>query len=106
MDAIFLTPDVTVDVSIKHSVSEAGALSIEITEGGPYKIRTATGREYAKIQTAIGRIDVDAAYTLLPSFMVGGVERERMDSLHPEVVWTVLLEVLRRSRVTEAQAGK
>ena len=106
MDPIFLTPDVTVNVSIKTSFSEYGAPFFTIEDGGPYEIRTATGREFARIQQAIGKSDIDAGYAMLPAFLVGGVDKDKICQLHPDVVWAVLVEVLKRSRVSEADAGK
>ena len=106
MDPLFLTPESTLDISIRTTFSEFGAPIFTVDDGGPYRLRTATGREFARIQQVIGRNDVDVAYTLLPDYLVGGVDKDKICQLHPDVVWTVLLEVLKRSRVSEDQAGK
>ena len=55
MDPIFLTPETTVEVSIRtkfETVGEANLTRYDIEDGGPYSIRTATGREFAVIQQA------------------------------------------------------
>lgn len=105
MDSIFLAPEATTPVSIR---TKAGAKApvIEVTDGGPYLLRTATGREYGRVQAAIAHSNIDAQYELLPSFLVGGVDPKDIEKLHPNVVTTVLIEVLNRSRVSEVQAGK
>ena len=108
MDSIFLTPDITFDVSIKTTFSDDGhnIPRFSISDGGPYKLRTATGRQYAKIQQAYIQQDADAAYALLPEFLVAGVEKTMIPNLHPAVVWEIFVEVLKRSRVSEVDRGK
>lgn len=110
MDPMFLSQDITVDISIKSTVTDhptgAKIISFDITGGGPYRIRTATGREYGKIQQAVNKGDVDACYDLAKQFLVGGVEKSMIEKLHPDVIFAVLIEVLSRSRVTGEQLGK
>ena len=105
MDSIFLTPETTFPVSIKPEKDEAGRLSFKITDGGPYTLRTATGREFGRIQQAVGRSDIDASYGLLPSFL-GGIDPKDIEKLHPQVVQFLLIEILSRSKVSETEAGK
>lgn len=108
MDDIFLTPDATIQLTIRTKRSDDGfsRMSFEIEEGGPYHIRTATGREYGKIQQAYMREDVEAAYVLIRQHLVSGVPSDKIDALHPDIVWLLLAEVLKRSRVSEVQQGK
>lgn len=105
MDSIFLAPEATTPVSIRTKVSN-GKPVIEITDGGPYLLRTATGREYGRVQAAIAHSNVDAQYEILPSFLVGGIDPKDIEKLHPNVVAMVLIDVLNRSRVSEVQSGK
>jgi len=117
MDPIFLTPETTVEVSIRtkfETVGEANLTRYDIEDGGPYSIRTATGREFAVIQQAWGRQDIDAAYTLVQKFLVRGVgddlkpeaKAALFESLHPDLVWKILFEVIRRSRPSETDQKK
>lgn len=106
MDPIFLVPEATVSVSIKPEYSGDILAGFVIEEGGPYEVRTATGREYGRLQKAFRDDDVDALYELLPDFLVKGVSKKDMENLHPFVVRSVLFDVLKRSRVSEAEAGK
>lgn len=107
MDPIFLTPDTTVEISIRSEIIEGTNVArYTIEDGGPYKIRTATGREYAAVQQAYAKQDIGEAYALLRKFLVAGVPAEMFERLHPDVVWRVLAEVLTRSRVSEADRGK
>lgn len=108
MDDIFLTPDVTVDLTIRTSRSEDGngVMRFTIEDGGPYKLRTATGREYGRIQQAYYKQDLDASYKLLRDHLVEGVPEDKIESIHPDLVWILLAEVLKRSRLSEVQRGK
>lgn len=117
MDPIFLTPETTVEISIKTTFQEVGGSRLaryDIEDGGPYSIRTATGREFAAIQQAYGRQDIDAAYSLVQKFLVRGVgddlkpdaKSALFESLHPDLVWRILFEVLRRSRPSETDQKK
>lgn len=106
MDNIFLTPDATFSISIKTKEARGGALKFSVVDGGPYKFRTATGREYGKLQRAFSELDIDSAFRMLSAFLVDGIPAEKVESLHPDVVWTVLLEVLNRSRVSDVDRGK
>lgn len=103
MDSIFLTPETTFDVSIRV---DKESKSIKIEDGGPYRLRTATGREFARLQRAIHDSDSDAAFNLFRIFVVSGIPEDKIEQLHPDVVWFVLVEVLKRSRVSEEQQGK
>ena len=113
MDPIFLTPDVTFSVSIRTEF-EKGLPRFKIEDGGPYKIRTATGREFAAIQQAFGHSDSDAAYTLCEKMVQSGIADDKkgtersevFGSLHPDVIWAILLEVVKRSRASELDRGK
>ena len=106
MDPIFLVPEATVSVSIKPEYSGEILAGFTVEDGGPYEIRTATGREYGKIQKAFRDDDVDSLYELLPDFLLKGVGKKEMENLHPFVVRAVLWDVIKRSRVSEAEAGK
>ena len=117
MDPIFLTPETTVKVSIRTTFEKVGDSSLaryEIEDGGPYEIRTATGREFAAIQQAYGRQDIDSAYSLVQKFVVRGIgddlkpeaKSALFESLHPDLVWRVLFEVLKRSRPSETDQKK
>lgn len=105
MDDIFLSPDVTFGVTIKTTRSATGVPSFAIEQGGPYRLRTATGREYHRIQRAYYEQSAPEAYALLELFCVDGIPKEKMSLVHPDCVWVLLLEVLKRSRVSEADAG-
>lgn len=117
MDPIFLTPETTVKIAIRTAFKTVGGSSIaryEIEADGPYEIRTATGREFAAIQQAYGRQDIDAAYSLLQKFLVKGVgddlkpeaKAALFESIHPDLVWLILCEVLRYSRPSETDQKK
>lgn len=117
MDPIFLTPETTIKIAIRTTFKKVGESSVaryEIEDDGPYEIRTATGREFATIQQAYGRQDIDAAYSLLQKFLIRGVgddlkpeaKSTLIESIHPDLVWMILCEVLRRSRPSETDQKK
>lgn len=108
MDDIFLTPEATVSLSVRTIRSTDGneVMRFSIEDGGPYQLRTATGREYGKIQNTYVKQDIDAAYALIRAHLVAGVPAEMIDKLHPDVVWLLLAETLKRSRMSEVQRGK
>jgi hypothetical protein len=109
MDSIFLSPEATFDISVKTEFSETEGVKIavfKITDGGPFQVRTATGREYARVQNAYRRRDPDELYDLLKLFVVKGVPADKIGLLHPDLAWTILFEVLKRSRLSETDQGK
>lgn len=106
MDDIFLSPDVTFGVTIKTQRNSNGVPTFFVEDGGPYKLRTATGREYHRIQKAYYDQSAPEAYSLLALFCSDGIPKDKIESVHPDCVWAILLEVLKRSRLTEVQAGK
>jgi hypothetical protein len=104
---MFLTPETTFAISVKTEIVEKDGVQIptfSITEGGSIQMRTATGREFAKILTAMR--DTDSLYALLPTFIVSGIDLKRIDDLHPGVVHMLIQEVFKRSRVSEVERGK
>lgn len=105
---MFLTPETTFAISVKTETVEKDGVQIptfSISEdAGAIKMRTATGREFAKILTAMR--DTDALYALLPTFIVSGIDLKRIDDLHPGVVHMLIQEVFKRSRVSEVERGK
>lgn len=106
MDPIFLVPEATVSVSIKPTYSGDLLTGFAIESGGPYELRTATGREFGRVQKIFRDNDIDEAFDILPKFLVKGIEKRDIENLHPDLVWVILIEVLKRSRVSEAEAGK
>lgn len=104
---MFLTPETTFAISVNTEIVEKDGVQIptfSIADGGSIQMRTATGREFAKILTAMR--DTDALYALLPTFIVSGIDLKRVDDLHPGVVHMLIQEVFKRSRVSEVERGK
>jgi hypothetical protein len=101
MSGIFLEPESTFSVSVKNS----GGAVFEIVEGEDIKLRTCTGREYAALQRAFRNRDNDEGYTLLPKFIVSGVSESDLPRLHPNAAAVMLLEVAKRSHISEASSG-
>ena len=108
MDDIFLTTDATFYISVKTIRSKDGnnVMRFAISDGGPYKLRTATGREYGKIQQAYIKQDIDTAYAMFADVVSSGIPEDKISKIHPDLVWLMLAEVLKRSRVTDEQRGK
>lgn len=107
MDNIFLTPEQTFGVTVRTTYTAAGVPVFTVEDGGPYKLRTATGREFHRIQRTFVEQDAEGAYKLLALFLEPGViPEDKIGSVHPDCVWAMLLEVVKRSRVGDAEAGK
>lgn len=107
---IFLTPETTFAIDIKEGEKRIGgrtSVVFDVVEGGPFVLRTATGREYARIMQAIvGGSIHEAAYDLLPPFLISGIASDDIGRLDPSVAVVMLQEVARRSRVSESDKGK
>lgn len=104
---MFLTPETTFAISVNTEIVEKNGVqkpTFSITDGGSIAMRTATGREFAKILSSVR--DTDALYDLLPTFIVSGIDLKHIDDLHPSVVHMLIQEVLKRSRVSEVERGK
>lgn len=104
---MFLIPESTFALSVKTEIVETEGVQIPtftVEEGGTVVLRTATGREFAKVLGAMR--NTDALYDLLPTFLVSGIDPKSVDSLHPGVVHTLMQEVFKRSRVSEVERGK
>lgn len=98
---IFLDPETTFSVDVKQTARN----EFEVVEGGPYKLRTATGREFAALSKAFREKDDNAGFDILARHLVSGIEAKDVERLHPSVVAVLLLEVARRSRLSETDAG-
>lgn len=101
MPGIYLEPESTFSVKVE---SETGAL-FRVVDGGDIVLQTLTGRQYHKAMRAIHDRDGDAQYTVLESCIVEGIDPKRIGKLHPNVVAILLLEIMKRSHLTETQAG-
>lgn len=101
MSGIFLEPESTFSVDIIH---KGGAL-FEISEGGPYVLRTATGREFAAISKAFRENDNAGAYGIVERHLVAGVDKKDIGRLHPNVVALLAHEIGTRSHLSETDAG-
>lgn len=105
MHSIFLAPEQTFGVSVTVKHSAHGVPSFAVDGDGPYRLRTATGREYHRIQKAYYEQSAPEAYALLAILCTDGIPKDKIEQVHPDCVWALLLEVLKRSRVSEADAG-
>lgn len=114
MDPIFLTPESTFSISVTTEIVD-GIPRFNISDGGGLTLRTVTGREFNAIQGMVGRDDADGAYTILEKLVQSGIgddaktkeDRSKIFAmLHPSVVWSLLLYVLKRSRISEIERGK
>lgn len=101
MPGIYLEPEATFSVSVE---CEKGAL-FQIVEGGDITLRTILGRQYHKAMRAIHDRDGDAQYSILESCIVDGIDPKKIGKLHPNVVAILLLEIMRRSHLSESDAG-
>ena len=104
---MYLIPESTFPISVKTEIVETEGVQIPtftVSDGGSVVMRTATGREFAKVLTAMR--NTDALYDLLPSFLISGIDPKAVDSLHPGVVHALMQEVFKRSRVSEVERGK
>ena len=107
MDNIFLTPEQTFGVTVRTTVTSSGVPVFTVEDGGPYKLRTCTGREYHRVQRAFVEQDANAAFKLLGQFLEPGIiPEDKLSHVHPDCVWALLLEVLKHSRIGDAEAGK
>lgn len=98
---IFLEPETTFSVSVKH----LGGGSFEVVEGGDISIRSATGREFAAITKAIREQNDGAAYDILKRHVVSGIDKDKIERLHPNVAALLAIEVANRSHLQEEDAG-
>ena len=101
MSGIFLEPESTFSVTI---TAEGGGV-FTLQDGGTITLRTCTGREYAALSKAFRANDNDAGYDLLPRFVVSGIDAKDLPRLHPNAQAVLLLEVAKRSHLTEKSAG-
>lgn len=101
MSGIFLEPESTFSVEVSHV---KGAV-FEVKDGDVIKLRTCTGREYAALSKAFRENDNEAGYALLPKFVVGGISESDLPRLHPNAAALLLLEVIKRSHLTEKSSG-
>lgn len=101
MPGIYLEPEATFSVSVE---CEKGAL-FRVVDGGEIVLQTLTGRQYHKAMRAIHDRDGDAQYSILESCIVSGIDRAKVGKIHPNVVALLLLEIMKRSHLTESDAG-
>jgi hypothetical protein len=101
MPGIFLEPESTFSVNVTHV---KGAI-FKIEEGADIKLRTCTGREYAAVSKTFRDQDNEGGYALLPKFIVSGISEADFPRLHPNAAALLLLEVAKRSHISEASAG-
>ena len=97
---IFLEPESSFPVDVV-----AKGKGFAVVDGGPYVLRTATGREFAGISEAFRRSDADAIYKALERHVVAGIPPEKIGLVHPDAAALLLAEVIKRSRVSEDQRG-
>ena len=103
---MFLTPETEFAITVKTKIEKKGDLEVPaftVEEGGSLKLRTATGREYQRLLLALR--DPDAAFDIVPKFLVSGIKPEDVERLHPAVVQLLMQEILKRSRLDEASRG-
>lgn len=104
---MYMDPETPFPISVKTEIVETEGVQIPtftVTDGGSILLKTAKGREYAKVLSALR--NTDALYDLLPTFLVSGIDVKRVDDLHPGVVHALMQEVFKRSRVSEVERGK
>lgn len=101
MSGIFLEPESTFSVTLTHV---KGAI-FKIEDGPGVTLRTCTGREYAAVSKTFREHDNDGGYSLLPKFVVSGISETDLPRLHPNAAALLLLEVAKRSHVSEDAAG-
>lgn len=101
MSGIYLEPESTFSVSV---VCESGAL-FRVVDGSEITLQTLTGRQYHKAMRAIHDRDGDAQYATLEACIVDGIDPKKIGKLHPNVVAILLLETMKRSHLTERDAG-
>lgn len=99
--SIFLEPETTFAVTAKHT---KGA-DFVLEEGGPIVLRTATGREFARLMESFRGNDGSKTYDVLRPFVKAGIADNDLERLHPNVVALLLYEVAKRSHVSETDAG-
>jgi hypothetical protein len=102
--SIFLCPETTFAIDITETKDATGRTVYDVVDGGPYVLRTMTGRQCAKIEQSQGK--ADACYDMLPALLVSGLDRMQIERLDPAVAMIFVLESHRRSHVTEADRGK
>lgn len=98
MSGIFLEPEATFSVTVTGTAPD-----YKVEDGTSITLRTATGREYAALMSAFRSGDDARGYDLLPRHIVSGVDS--VDRLHPNVVALLLVEVVKRSHLSETAAG-
>lgn len=99
--SIFLEPETTFAVTVNH----AGGAEFTLADGGPIVLRTATGREFARLMESFRGNDGSKTYDVLRPFIKAGMAENDIERLHPNVVALLLYEVAKRSHVTETAAG-
>lgn len=99
--SIFLEPEATFAVTVNHSRGAEFTLS----DGGPIVLRTATGREFARLMESFRGDNGEKTYDVLRPFIKAGLAENDIERLHPNVVALLLYEVAKRSHVSEADAG-
>ena len=101
MSGIYLEPESTFSVS----VLPVGGAQFEIKDGGGIVLRTLTGREHGTLTHAIRSQDSAKQYDILGGLIISGIEDKAVGRLHPNAVAVMLFEILKRSHLSEEQAG-
>ncbi len=101
MSGMFLEPESNFAVSVVKS----GKADFDVADGGPIVLTTATGRKYAKLLAMFRSEDAAAQYDALAGFVVSGLPKEDIERMHPNAVAVLLFEVVKRSHVSEIEAG-
>lgn len=102
--SIFLSTDATFAIDISETKDERGRRVYDVVEGGPYVLRTMTGRQAARMEQAGDK--ADTCYDLLPALVVSGLDRMQIERLDPVAAMIMVHEAYRRSHVDEADRGK
>lgn len=102
--SIFLCTEATFAIDITETNDASGRTVYDVVEGGPYVLRTMTGRQCARIEQSDGK--AEACYDMLPALVVSGLDRMQIERLDPVVAMIMVREAHRRSHVTEADRGK
>lgn len=101
MSGIYLEPEATFSVSVVHK----GGAQFEVVDGAEVVLSTLTGREHHKAARAIREQNGDLLYTVVEDHLISGIDPKKVGALHPNVVMLLAFEIMKRSHLTEIDAG-
>ena len=104
MPGIYLEPESTFSVS----VSSKGGGDFSIIEGDQFTLKSLNGREHAKMSKAIRENDGVKLFDCVESALMNDRKDEvtkKFGQIHPNVIVLLAYEIMKRSRLSEEQAG-